>query len=118
MLKQHRFGWYGELITALYYQLKLYRIIQRRMRNHAGEIDIIAIRGDEIVFIEVKSRRSGINHQYQLCSKKQFERIQKSAMLFLQSHPKYQSYNIRFDIALVKPYSVPKIFYNIQQGLK
>lgn len=118
MLRQHRFGLYGELLTAIYYKLHFYKIIKHRARNHAGEIDLIVLRGKTIAFIEVKSRRKPISHQYQICSPKQFERIQNSAMLFLQAHPQYQAYDIRFDIVVVKPYSLPEVFYNVQPGLE
>lgn len=118
MLPQHRFGLYGEFVTAIFYKFHFYKIIKHRARNKAGEIDLIALRGNTLAFIEVKSRRTSISHQYQICSPKQFQRIQNSAMLFLQSHPKYQHYDIRFDIVVVKPYSLPEVFYNVQPGLK
>ena len=37
---------------------KGYRIVARQFRTRHGEIDLIALDGDEVVFVEVKARRS------------------------------------------------------------
>jgi putative endonuclease len=50
----------GESLAADYLKKKGYRIIQRNYKNkigrQIGEIDIIAEKGNEIVFVEVKTR--------------------------------------------------------------
>src|SRR3954454_22994334 len=52
----YRRGHRGEWLAALALMLKGYRIVARRYRTKAGEIDIIARRGDLVIFVEVKAR--------------------------------------------------------------
>ncbi|PIF02408.1 MAG: YraN family protein [Propionibacterium sp.] len=46
----------GEDIAAQYLANQGYEILQRNWRCKIGEIDIIALDGDEVVFVEVKCR--------------------------------------------------------------
>ncbi|PWE56155.1 YraN family protein [Metarhizobium album] len=55
--KAERRGRASEYVAALYLVLKGYRIVAMRYRTRAGEVDIIARRGDIAVFVEVKARR-------------------------------------------------------------
>src|SRR5579875_1770256 len=48
----------GEEIAVSFLEKKGFRIIGRNFRMRGGEIDIIAIDGDTLVFIEVKTRLS------------------------------------------------------------
>ncbi len=48
----------GEELAADFLQKKGYKIIERNFRIRGGEIDIIAIFQDTLVFIEVKTRSS------------------------------------------------------------
>ena len=50
----------GELIAIEYLESKGYKILENNWRTNRKEIDIIAIDNNEIVFIEVKTRRN--NH--------------------------------------------------------
>lgn len=52
------FGRWGEEAASRYLKAKGYRIIERNFRCRLGEIDIIALDGTELVFIEVKARRN------------------------------------------------------------
>lgn len=51
-----RRGRQAELMAAVALMLKGYRIKARRYRCRFGEVDLIARRGDLVVFVEVKAR--------------------------------------------------------------
>lgn len=52
-------GIYGEERAAEYLAQKGYRIIAKNVSFRYGEIDIIAADGDDIVFVEVRTRSRG-----------------------------------------------------------
>ena len=54
----YAFGKQGENRAVLYLKKKGYKIIENNYRTKYGEIDIIAMDGNTIVFVEVKARRS------------------------------------------------------------
>ena len=51
-------GTEAETLAANFLEERGMRIIERNFRFERGEIDIIAEDGDELVFVEVKARRS------------------------------------------------------------
>jgi len=51
-------GKHGEELAAGYLKKKGYSIITRNYRKRFGEVDIIALDGDTLVFVEVKTRKS------------------------------------------------------------
>lgn len=53
-----KIGKFGEDEALKYLKQKGYKILERNFSCKRGEIDIIAIDKNEIVFIEIKSRRS------------------------------------------------------------
>jgi len=48
----------GERAAARHLRRKGYRILARQYRSRWGEIDLVAIDGETVVFVEVKTRRS------------------------------------------------------------
>lgn len=54
--KRQKIGRKGEALARLYLQLHGYTILDKNYRTKAGELDIIAKKGDCIVFVEVKTR--------------------------------------------------------------
>lgn len=56
MLTGKRLGALGERLADEYLRRQGYRIRARNYRTALGEIDIVAEDGDEIVFVEVKTR--------------------------------------------------------------
>ncbi|MBV9278790.1 MAG: YraN family protein [Chloroflexi bacterium] len=51
-------GAFGEAWAVGYLTRRGYRIVDRNVRYRVGEIDIVARDGEELVFVEVKCRRS------------------------------------------------------------
>lgn len=56
MYIRHEIGKFGEDMAVKYLQQKGYKVIERNFESRQGEIDIIAIDKNELVFIEVKTR--------------------------------------------------------------
>lgn len=57
MYKRHIIGKSGEEIAVKYLENKKYKIIEKNFKCRQGEIDIIAQDKDELVIIEVKTRK-------------------------------------------------------------
>ena len=74
-----------------------YKILERNYQNKFGEIDIIAQKDDEIVFVEVKYRKTNkFGYGYEAVGRKKLFKIVKLAQLYMQSK-KYEKYKMRFD---------------------
>ena len=58
MTIEKNIGDFGEDLTCSYLEKKGYRILDRNYNKRFGEIDIIAMRGQVISFVEVKTRKS------------------------------------------------------------
>ncbi len=54
---RQRLGKWGESVAALQLEDKGYQILDRNWRCAQGEIDLVALDGEEVVFVEVKTRR-------------------------------------------------------------
>ncbi|GHV83400.1 UPF0102 protein [Spirochaetia bacterium] len=78
------------------------KVITRNFRSKAGEVDIVAIDGSTIVFIEVKawSAFSIENLEYSISKKKQ-QRIIETAKFFLLKHREYSEASVRFDVLFI-----------------
>lgn len=104
--RRYRFGYWAETACVWLLRLKCYRILARRHRNAAGEIDIVARRGGTVAFIEVKARRD-LALASESLSAAQRRRIRRAAQLFLQKTPYLQGLDCRFDMMLVTPRRLP-----------
>ena len=71
-----------------------------RWRGSAGEIDLIARDGAEVIFIEVKQSKTHARAAEHLTAR-QMARIYGAASEFLAGEPAGQLTDVRFDVALV-----------------
>jgi putative endonuclease len=90
------------LLAVLLLTAKGYRVLARRRRTPLGEIDIIAVRGRRIAFVEVK-RRPGIEEAQAALSGEQARRIADAAEHWLARNPRYRDHDIGLDAVLVTP---------------
>ena len=82
-------------------------IIARNVRSKRGEVDIVAIDGETVVFTEVKAWSAyGMEDlQYGIDQKKQ-RRIIETAKYFLDKNRKYNKMAVRFDVVFVNKNAV------------
>ena len=82
-------------------------IIAKNVRCKYGEVDIVAVKGNIVVFIEVKAWSAfGMEDlQYSINIRKQ-KKIIKTAKYFLSENRKYSNMAIRFDVVFVKNSSI------------
>lgn len=58
MAKRSEVGAWGEAVAAKHLAERGYAVRERNWRHGHGELDIIAARGEVIIFVEVRTRRS------------------------------------------------------------
>lgn len=57
MHKHKQIGDWGEGLAQAHFEKQGYALVARQWKQRGGEIDLIMRRGDEVLFIEVKTRR-------------------------------------------------------------
>jgi putative endonuclease len=106
--RAERRGRHSETVAALVLMLKGYRIIERRVRTHAGEIDLVALApGGIVCFVEVKSRARHAQAIESLGPRQQ-ARIARAAELYLARKPGLGAKGVRFDAVTLAPGVWPK----------
>jgi putative endonuclease len=94
-------GTEGENLAAQFLEKKGYSILERNYRFDRGEIDLVAKEGQELVFVEVKSRRS---HAYgapeESVTPAKEAQLKKVAEGYLYEH-NIENQSCRFDIVTI-----------------
>lgn len=93
-------GIWGEAQVADYLRKNRYRLVAHSYHCRFGEIDLIAMDGKTLCFVEVKTRSNlsmGLPREYVNAAKQ--ERIRKTALFYLSE--KELDCPIRFDVAEV-----------------
>jgi len=103
----HRRGHLAEARAAMMLRLKGYRILDRRWKSMAGELDLVIRRGDVVAFVEVKTRPTS-EEALESVSVRQRRRIVAAAHHWLAANPDAANCDCRFDIVLVTPYQWPQ----------
>ncbi|MDR0908739.1 MAG: YraN family protein [Spirochaetaceae bacterium] len=102
----------GEDKAANYLAEKGWTIIERNFRSKRAEIDIIALKGQTLAFIEVKTMPAGSPEDIPLLinSTKQ-GRIISAAKFFLLGNWHYRHCRIRFDAIIVDMPALGPIYH-------
>ena len=95
----NREGAAAELAALYFLQRQGMTPLTSNFRSKLGEIDIIMLDGQILVFVEVRRRSSdrygGAAASISAAKKK---KLWRTAQLFLQQHPAYQRLACRFDV--------------------
>lgn len=88
-------------------RLKGYRILDRRWRCRAGEIDIVARRGTTLALVEVKARSDTAAAAFAIDARGR-ARLARAAEAYLGARPGLAALHLRFDVVLVAPRRLPR----------
>lgn len=91
----------GERAAARYLRRQGFRILARQQRSRLGEIDLIAMDDDTIVFVEVKTRRSdATGHPTEAVTFAKQQQLTRLALVWLKRHHRLE-HRARFDVVAV-----------------
>ncbi len=110
-VKAYRRGVFAEKLVALLFRLKGYAILARRYETPVGEIDLVALRGRRLAFVEVKRRKTADDAAWTVTAR-QRRRIVRAAQYWLASHPSFAGHDIAFDVVLAAPWRWPRVIAN------
>jgi putative endonuclease len=98
------FGRKSEEMAAEFLRAKGYRIVERNYRTPRGELDLIALDGKTLVFVEVKARRGGMfgEPEWAVDQKKRLHLIKAS--LFYLTRKRIQNRACRFDVVAIQEF--------------
>ncbi|MDQ6959621.1 MAG: YraN family protein [Mariprofundaceae bacterium] len=92
----------GEDRAARYLQHRGFTVLGRNIRLGRGELDIVAKRGDLIVFVEVKAHQSRESSLLSMHADK-CSRLQSAAETWLSRHLNQSDCQCRFDLIILTP---------------
>ena len=95
-------GQAGEERASRYLKRRGYKIVDRNVRAGRGELDIVARKGDLLVFVEVKSYRDREQGLLAVHEDK-CERLRSAASAYLGSHSQLTTLQCRFDLIILTP---------------
>ncbi len=91
----------GERAAEKYLRRNGYRIVARNFRAAGAEIDLVAMDGETLVFVEVKTRRSRIaGAPEEAVDERKQTRMRRAAEVFARRY-RADEIEMRFDIAAV-----------------
>lgn len=106
-LAQRR-GHRGETLAAWWLRLKGHRVLGRRIKTHAGEIDLVTLSPfGPVCFVEVKLRARAETAPWTV-TPAQRTRIARAATLYLAGRPALAKRGARFDIVALGPGGWPR----------
>lgn len=95
-------GDYGERVACAHLEERGYEVLDRNWRCEAGELDVVAARGDTLVFCEVKTRRSTrFGGPAEAVTRAKAARLRRLAVAWLRAHG-HRSPRIRVDVLAVQ----------------
>lgn len=97
-----KFGHLAEDFAASFLSSKGYKIIERNFRSRFGEIDIIAIKDNKLIFIEVKARWSDrFGKPVEAVTPQKIWKIRKTAEYFSLLNPKLPE-SLRIEVVAIE----------------
>lgn len=101
LIRPRTLGQRGEAAAARYLRRRGFRIVGRGVRSGMGELDLVAVDGRTVVFVEVKTRQTGDQgHPAEAVDRAKQRRLTVLATAYLQRHG-LLNHSARFDVVAV-----------------
>ncbi len=96
-------GIYGEVSAKEYLINKGYLILGENIRcEKVGELDLVCMDNDTLVFVEVKARRNdNYGHPLEAITNAKMSKLVKAAGVYLSQNPDLKWKEIRFDVIAI-----------------
>lgn len=104
----------GERMAAWWLRLKGWRILDMRVRTPAGEVDLVARRGNLVAFVEVKTRGTAAGLDIAI-DERRLARVAAAAELLMPRYAAAED-DIRIDVILIAPGERPRHIENAWLG--
>jgi putative endonuclease len=104
----------GERRAAWWLWLRGWRILDRRVRTPAGEVDLVVRKGKLVAFVEVKTRATAAELDFAI-DERRLARVAAAAEYLM---PRYAGPgdDIRVDVILIAPRTLPRHIENAWMG--
>jgi putative endonuclease len=95
------FGRKGEAIAEKHLRVSGYRILERNYRTPVGELDLVAMDGETLVFVEVKARRGTLfGAPEEAVGSHKRRQLERAALVYITRKRK-ENLPCRFDVVSV-----------------
>lgn len=113
---RRRLGTAGEDAVARWYQAAGYAVLDRNWRCRDGELDLVVIRADTLVFCEVKTRASArFGAPFEAVTPTKQRRLRNLALRWLAEHRTHRR-TLRFDVASVTRTATDDLAVDVLEG--
>jgi putative endonuclease len=100
----------AERRARLHYRLRGYRILETNVWAGGHELDVVARRGRQLVFCEVKAKLGGgYGDPTEMVGPEKQRRLWRAAETWLAHHPELAGLEVRFDVVAVTPGGVKRV---------
>ncbi len=103
----------GERLAGWWLRLKGWRVLDRRVRTPAGEVDLVARKGNLVAFIEVKTRATPAELDFAI-DERRLARVAAAAEYLMPTYAQPGD-DIRVDVILLAPGTRPRHIENAWQ---
>ena len=99
----HAAGVAAEEVAARAMEAAGWTVVARNWRAVPGELDIVARKGEELAFVEVKSVDAyGPESAERLVDARKRRRVVETSQFFLAANREYKRMSLRYDVILIR----------------
>ncbi|WP_051330704.1 YraN family protein [Aneurinibacillus terranovensis] len=100
--KRKILGKQGEEIARSFLEGLGYQFQKANFRTRTGEIDLIMLDGGQLVFVEVKTRKTTLyGHGLEAITSHKRQKIRRTAMEYIRQHGAHSGMSARFDVVVI-----------------